>query len=189
MPPIALLFLLALAVALPATSCAHQAPATSPVAVPAQADAADEVDYLPAHPVKFELDGVLVGGFKEVEIVEYQDGDDPVTRKRPGRTKVGRVTLTRGFVADPGLLAWIKQAETGEAEPRTASMVQALDGNPTLAYELFECYPVRAEVKDVGHDVYLVEKIELAVEKIERANPKALRARHDTAKNAIGNIR
>ena len=34
-------------------------------------------------------------------VVEYQDGDDPITRKRPGRVKYGDITLKRG-VMDSG---------------------------------------------------------------------------------------
>jgi len=67
--------------------------------------------------LKLEIDGVVVAGFKEVsglesetEIIEIKDGDDMTIRKRPGLTKYSNIILKRGFIDDPALIDWVKEA-------------------------------------------------------------------------------
>jgi hypothetical protein len=66
----------------------------------ALASAKNKGDYLPAHNFRIEIDGVIAGGFKEVsglesevEVVEYRDGDDPITHKRAGKVKYKNIIL------------------------------------------------------------------------------------------------
>jgi phage tail-like protein len=60
-----------------------------------------------------EISGVEAGYFKgvdglsaEIEVIEYQDGDDLFLRKRPGRAKFGDVTLKKGFIVTQELQMW-----------------------------------------------------------------------------------
>src|SRR5438552_2038985 len=59
--------------------------------------------FLPSN-FKIEIDGILVSGFTDVsgteaqtDVVEYKDGEDGITHKRPGQPKYGNITLTREF--------------------------------------------------------------------------------------------
>lgn len=161
-------------------------------------------DYLPAHAWKVEIDGVIVGGFKsvdglesEVEIVEYRDGDDPLTHKRPGKATDQRLVLERGFLASGGLRAWFEQDPKAPTERKSGSVIY-LDraGNEVLRYNLFECWPVASDVtvdEAVGVAVVrdmtlMVRQLEVRVDRLEMAR-MMLGGRHDTVKNAIGNIR
>ncbi len=73
-------------------------------------------DYFP---LQLEIDGVVVGSFKEIsgmesetEIIEYQDGDD-VVRKRRGRVNYPSIALERGFINDPAFIDWVKEVMKG----------------------------------------------------------------------------
>lgn len=172
-----------------AAHTASQAPdASYHVAAAADAASADGstsqwplLDVLPAHQFKLEIDGVIVGGFKEA----YKDGDDPITHKRPGKAKYKNIVLKRGFVADPALLDWYKAVLAGKTERKSGSIIYLdREGNEVLrTVEFFECWPKRMAAKDVGYDVSLTESLELEVD------PETIKVRHDVAKNAIRNMR
>ncbi|MBI2041254.1 MAG: phage tail protein [DPANN group archaeon] len=74
-------------------------------------------DYFP---IKLEIDGVVVGSFKEIsglesetEIIEYQDGDDVIIRKLRGRVNYSSIALERGFINDPAFIDWVKEVMKG----------------------------------------------------------------------------
>ena len=59
-----------------------------------------EHDHIGQFNFTIEIEGVNAGHFKsvdglsaEIEVIEYQDGDDLFLRKRPGRAKFGDITL------------------------------------------------------------------------------------------------
>ena len=136
-------------------------------------------DHIGAYNFKVEIEGVTMGAFRNVEgldsettIVEFQDGDDMVLRKRPGRTKYSNVTLKRGFVNDPALWEWRKKVIDGVVERKSGSVILcADDGSEVVRYNFFEAWPSKWKgftLDGKGDDV-TVEEVELAVEKIERA--------------------
>jgi elongation factor Tu len=92
------------------------------------------------------------------------DGDDPVARKRPGRVKYSNNTLKRGYVSSGGdVYVWkLKKEEGGRHTPFQ-------NKSTTTDIEMFRKILDRGEA---GDNVGLL-----------------LRTKHDTAKNAIGNIR
>jgi phage tail-like protein len=54
---------------------------------------------------KIEIEGVTQGAFTQcsglearVDVVQFNDGGDLVTRKRPGRPSVSNIVLKRGYV-------------------------------------------------------------------------------------------
>lgn len=164
---------------------ATQAPAPVHVAAAPGADGSTSqwpvLEVLPAHPFKLEIDGVLIGGFKEA----YKDGDDPITHKRPGKPKYKNIVLKRGFVADPSLLDWYKTVLAGKTERKSGSIIYLdREGSEVLrTVESFECRPVRMAAKEAGYDVSLTDTLVLEVD------PDTIKVRHDTVKNSIGNIR
>lgn len=70
-----------------------------------------------------ESGGVLAAGFSEitgmngeVQAVEYREGRDPNsnTRKLPGLSKYGNVTLKKGVVVDQDFFRWFKTGVDGD---------------------------------------------------------------------------
>ncbi|MCB1216110.1 type VI secretion system tube protein Hcp [bacterium] len=55
---------------------------------------------------------VLMGGSSYGGSVEYQDGNDLVLRKRPGRVKYGDITLKKGYIVDSSL-SFLMTMDTG----------------------------------------------------------------------------
>lgn len=135
-------------------------------------------DYLPAHNFKIEIDGVIQGGFREitgleseVEIIEYKNGDDPITHKRPGKTKYKNIVMKRGFISDPSLLEWYKKVMNGVTERKSGSIVYLdRENNEVLRYNFFEAWPCRWKAPELNanSDTYIVEELEFAVERVER---------------------
>jgi phage tail-like protein len=137
-----------------------------------------EFDHIGNYNFKVEIEGVTVGAFRnvegldsETEIIEFQDGDDIVLRKRPGRTKYSNVTLKRGYINTDELWMWRKKVIDGVVERKSGSIILCSDdGGEVMRYNFYEGWPCKWKgfsLDGKGTDVN-VEEIELAVEKIER---------------------
>jgi phage tail-like protein len=135
-------------------------------------------DHIGNFNFKVEIEGVTTGAFRnvegldsETEIVEYQDGDDLILRKRPGRTKYSNVTLKRGYVNNTELWEWRKAVIEGKVQRKSGSIILcADDGAEIMRYNFFEAWPTKWKgftLDGKGTDVN-VEEMELAVEKLER---------------------
>ena len=123
---------------------------------------------------------IIVGGFKsvsgmdsETEVVEFKQGNDMVVRKKPGRTTYSNIVLERGYTATDDLWQWRKNIEDGKIDRRSGSII-VLDqaGTTEIArYNFYEAWPCKWYVPDMDSDSssMAIEKIELAVEKVERA--------------------
>ena len=125
-----------------------------------------------------EIEGLTAGTFRnvegldsETEIVEYQDGDDLVLRKRPGRTKYSNIVLKRGYVASDELWQWRKKVMDGSVERKSGSVILCNDaGDPVMRYNFFEAWPCKWKgftLDRKGTDA-VVEEVELVVERLER---------------------
>jgi len=122
---------------------------------------------------------IIVGGFKsmsgmdsETEIVEFKQGNDTVVRKKPGRTTYANIVLERGYTATDDLWTWRQNIENGKIDRRSGSIIVLdQDGQTEVArYNFFEGWPAKWYVPDMNADssAMAVEKIEIAVEKVER---------------------
>jgi len=122
---------------------------------------------------------VVVGGFKtvsgmdsETEVVEFKQGNDRVVRKKPGRTTYANISLERGFTATDDLWQWRKNIEDGNIDRRSGSVIVLdNDGATEVArYNFYEAWPCKWNVPDMDSDstAMAIEKIEIAVEKVER---------------------
>jgi phage tail-like protein len=128
---------------------------------------------------KVEIDGVASANFSavdglsvEVEVIEFSSAEDPVIRKRPGRVKYGDITLKKGYVSNSELFDWIQGAATGELERKRMSIVLTdARGAEVQRWNCFECFPKswRGPSLVGGGAALGIEKIEIAVEKVERA--------------------
>jgi phage tail-like protein len=123
---------------------------------------------------------IIVGGFKsmsgmdsETEIIEFKQGNDMVVRKKPGRTTYANIVLERGYTATDDLWQWRKNIEDGKIDRRAGSVIILdNDGQTEIArYNFFEGWPCKWYVPDMDADksAMAIEKVEIAVEKIERA--------------------
>lgn len=77
-----------------------------------------------------EISGVDAGRFQavsglgdEIEVIEFQDGDDLVLRKRPGRVRFDDVTLKKGYIVTNDLRRWWQAASKGQFERRSISII------------------------------------------------------------------
>ena len=135
-------------------------------------------DHIGAYNFKIEINGVTVGAFRnaegmdsETEVIEYQDGDDIVLRKRPGRTKYNDITLKRGYTSSDELWRWRKTVMDGKVERKDGSIILCNDnGDEIMRYNFYEAWPVKWKgftLDGKGADV-AVEEISLALERWER---------------------
>ena len=122
---------------------------------------------------------VLVGGFKsvsgmdsETEIVEFKQGNDMIVRKKPGRTTYANIVLERGYTATDDLWQWRRNIEDGKIDRRSGSVIILdQDGQTEVArYNFYEAWPCKWYVPEMAADQsgMAIEKMELAVEKVER---------------------
>ncbi len=135
-------------------------------------------DYIGNYNFQVEIDGITQGFFQavdgleaQVEVVEYQSGDDLTLRKRPGRSKYSNVVLKRGYVDNDELWQWCKAALDGSVQRKNGSIILCDDaGEPVVRYNFFHAWPCRwkgMELDGKGNDA-LLEELELVVERIDR---------------------
>lgn len=134
---------------------------------------------------KVEIDGVDAGHFTAVdglsieqEVVEFQNGDDPLTRKRPGRVKYGDITLKKGYIATTILNDWIEAARCGHGDYTRKDMSIVLhdntdpdQGGEIKRWNCFECFPKSWKMSSLdgkGNDV-LTEEMVIVIEWFEEA--------------------
>ena len=123
---------------------------------------------------------IIVGGFKsvsgmdsETEIIEFKQGNDLIVRKKPGRTTYSNIVLERGYTATDDLWQWRKNIEDGKIDRRAVSVIILdQDGQSEVArYNFYEGWPCKWNAPEMDSDSssMAIEKIELAIEKVERA--------------------
>jgi phage tail-like protein len=85
-------------------------------------------------------------------------------RKRPGRPVYGNITFEAARGSAGPLVEWYERVLAGQTDRKSGSIIY-LDrtGNEVARYNFFEAWPVRYEAS------MAIEKIEIAVEKVERA--------------------
>ncbi|MGC6491744.1 MAG: phage tail protein [Myxococcota bacterium] len=121
----------------------------------------------------------IVGGFKkmsgmtsETEVIEFKQGNDRVVRKKPGRTTYTNIVLERGYTATDDLWKWRKSIEDGVIDRRAGTItVLDNDGETIVAeFNFYQAWPCKWHVPEIDSDQsgMAIEKIELAVERVER---------------------
>ena len=130
---------------------------------------------------RLEIDGLQLAGFSEVAIgatvtepIEYREGGDPAhSRKLPGLTRYGNITLKRGVTDSLELFAWHKQVVSGDIGPgrrKVAIIVTDDTGQDQARFIVVDAWPTRYDPGDLsakGNDVF-IETLELVNEGIER---------------------
>jgi phage tail-like protein len=113
--------------------------------------AQDRGETLNKYSFRLEIEGVDAGHFTSVdglsieqEVIEYQNGDDPLLRKRPGRVKYGNVTLTKPYSPGSVLNDWIEEARIGNGDytRKTVAIVMFnSSGTELKRWNLYQAFP------------------------------------------------
>jgi phage tail-like protein len=126
-----------------------------------------------------EIDGVETAAFSEailpaaeLEVVEYREGADKtsVSRKLPGRLKLGNLVLKRGIAGDLTLWRWFEQVAGGDLDRRTVAVI-LLDASrqPVRRWTLHDGWIAKIEgpaLNARGNEV-AIETLELTCERLE----------------------
>ncbi len=139
-----------------------------------------DLDHVGAYNFKVEIGGVAQAYFKgvdginaELEVIEFQDGEDLTLRKRPGRAKYGDVTLKKGYIVTRDLQDWWHNARKGQYDRRDISIVLNDNaGGELRRWNLYGCWPKQWKINALdgkGNDV-VTEEIFFVVEEIEIAS-------------------
>lgn len=142
----------------------------------APADNRREFDHVGNFNFIVEIEGLTAGRFEavdgldsETEVIEYQNGDDPIIRKRPGRTTFDNITLERGYADESmdDLRQWREQIIQGKVERRSGSVILLnRKGEELLRYNFDNAWPSKLICGDLdgkGDDIS-IEEVKLAVE-------------------------
>ena len=138
-----------------------------------------ELDHVGAYNFTVEISGVAAGFFKgvdginaEIEVIEFQDGDDLFLRKRPGRAKFGDVTLKKGYIVTEELQTWWRDCRDGKYDRRDIAInLRGNDEGVIRTWNLFGCWPKQWKVNGFdgkGNDV-VTEEITFVVEDMQIA--------------------
>ncbi|MBU0553581.1 phage tail protein [Myxococcota bacterium] len=143
-----------------------------------KADNRRAYDHVGNYNFRIEIEGITWGSFKNVEglaaeaqVIEEQNGDERVQRKRPGQMKYSNITLKRGYVSTPYLWEWWKAVREGKVQRKSGSIILQNDhGLEVMRYNFFEAWPCKWKgftLDGKGTDS-AVEEIEMVVERWER---------------------
>ena len=113
--------------------------------------ALERSDPLPAFNFEVEIDGLLVGSFKEAsvigpetEIEEYAEGGvNDFVHKLVKTTKYTNLILRKGITSSTVLYDWYKQVVTGNIEMRRVT-ITLLDSQKTAkrSWSYKNCFPI-----------------------------------------------
>ena len=125
-----------------------------------------------------EIDGDVHAGFKEVsglglsvDVIEYRNGNDPVTRKVPGLQRYPNAVLRRGFMGSLGLYAWIDGVRRGDPNARRDVAIVLLDESRTevARWLLVRAWPIKYEgpALNASTSEVAIEELVLTCEGVE----------------------
>jgi len=139
---------------------------------------------------RVKWDGRYVAGISKVsalkrstEVIEHREGGDPSSsRKSPGRTKYGPVTLERGVTHDVEFERWANKvwnfgsglgAEVSLKDFRKDVMIEVYNeaGQLALAYKVYRCWVSEYQSLpdlDANANAVAIQHIKLENEGIER---------------------
>ncbi|HTO98776.1 MAG TPA: phage tail protein [Myxococcales bacterium] len=135
-------------------------------------------DFLQHNRFTVEIDGVTAGGIMrcdglghEHEMIVYQDSDDHFSRLRPGRQKVGTLTLDRLF-ANTEFFDWFKTVYEGDVQRKSISIVYLTDdGTESSRVNLHDCWPKKWKISGMNsrNSDQIMETLEIMYERVELA--------------------
>ena len=72
-----------------------------------------------------------------IEVIEYQDGDDLILHKRPGRAKVGNFSIKGTSPISSTLVRWLNDTKAGKLSRKSVSYSK--NGVTHTCFEVFPC--------------------------------------------------
>ncbi len=128
-------------------------------------------DFNLAHNFKLEIDGVIVGGFKEVSGLESEGertahNASSTEKNRPGRTKYANIVLRQGTLNNDLLNKWLKAVLDGKTERKSGSIISLdRDGKEVMRFNFFEAWPVKWKGPELNasNDLRTVDELDLEV--------------------------
>ena len=128
-----------------------------------------------------ELDGITTGRFQsvsglqaEMKMIEYNDGNDDLIRKIPGRNTYGNITLKRGYIVNHDLWLWWEDVKNGVGERKSLSIVLWDNrDNEVKRWNLMEAWPIKWKLSELNgkSDELVTEEIEFVVEEVRSYSP------------------
>lgn len=128
-----------------------------------------------------EIDGITRAAFHDctgfdstIDVIEHREGGENTTsRKLPGLTKYGNITLKWGMTDDRQLYEWHREAVKGNVQRKNGSIV-CLDrgGTEVTRWNFVNAWPSKYDAPDFnaeGNDV-AIETLELAHEGLDRVS-------------------
>ncbi|GAB6097496.1 hypothetical protein JCM14469_37500 [Desulfatiferula olefinivorans] len=129
--------------------------------------------------VTLEVDGVVMGTFDtfsgmecETDVIEFQDGDDPLMLKRPGRVRYRNIVLTRSQLVPDAMWDWYQSVVTGTVQRKNGTVIIGdRDGRELVRYHFYNAWPCAFKCVALNGGKTTGEEITLAVDRIERRRP------------------
>lgn len=109
-------------------------------------------DFILSNKFDLEIEGITIGGVNsidgvefEVEVVEYQDGEDINTHYRPGRFKPGKLIIKRDWSSTKEFLSWRQTVLDGATARKSISIMfkNDSDDKECARINFFHCYPAK----------------------------------------------
>ncbi|MDJ0738077.1 MAG: phage tail protein [Gammaproteobacteria bacterium] len=136
-------------------------------------------DHIGAFNFLLEIEGVTQGPVSYVsgltartDVVSFKDGSDTTVRNRPGRNRCDNIIVRRGYNNVDDLYGWYDKVRDGKVERKAGSVIIAGDDASEITrFNFYEAWPCRWSLLTLdGEDSStLLEEIEIAVERIEKA--------------------
>lgn len=151
------------------------------VSMSAAGDPSTRPDEFGGAGFRIEVDGVDAGRFTsmeglsvELEVIEYQDGNDSLVRKRPGRLKFGDIVFKRDHLHPEDTNNWIEKAMLGKGDytrNNVSIILEDKKGNEIERWNLINAFfrSWRVSSLDGKDNGVLTEEVVITLEWIEKA--------------------
>jgi phage tail-like protein len=138
-----------------------------------------EFDPITSYNFKVEIERVTQSSFVEVEglesitdVMRNKNGDDLIRHNQVGQTTYTNLILRRRFTNSDDLFVWRQAVIDGQEDHRAGSII-ILDktGDEIMRFNFYEAWPCRWKLGKLSSQTndLLIEEIEIAIEKVERA--------------------
>lgn len=97
------------------------------------------------------------------EVIEYQDGEDRILRKRPGRLKAGNLMIRRPLSTDRTLQQWAKTVIDGAVVRRTVAMAMMSGTTEVARWTFSNAWPADYTIL-LADDGLPIEQVKLVTE-------------------------
>ena len=131
------------------------------------------------------MDGVITGYFSSIsglgieqDVIEFQDGDDPLVRKRPGRVRYNDIILKQGYLSTSTLNDWLEQYSVSANNVQTRNITIVLydissygSSTEIKRWNCFNCFPKSWKLSPLEgkEDEVLTEELVISIDYFEEA--------------------